>query len=252
MKAPFLTALAALLLLGCGDSGGRERELPPLPPAIPAPGNADWTGIVSETPPGGYLMGNPDAPVKLVEYASVTCPHCALFSRQGTEPLKALVRSGHVSWEFRPYLIFLTDPAVSLIATCQGARSFFAVTGRIYAGQSDWVERVRDLPSEDLDRIRALPEDRQPLALARRAGLDRLLQADGVPQAMVDSCLLDQQRLQKFEALTDLGKREGVPGTPTFFINGRILPGVGDWSALQPEIRAAIPRPSPAPAPQTR
>ncbi len=244
MKRSVNAALLALVLLlsGCGDSGNGVEKRAPLPPPIAAPGNADWTGIVAETPEGGFRMGNPDAPVKLVEYASITCPHCALFSREGTRPLKDLVRSGHVSWEFRQYLIFLTDPAVSLIASCQGPGPFFAVTERIYAGQSEWVQKVRDLPSADLDRIKALPEGQQSLALARRAGLDQLLRPDGVPQAKVNACLLDQQRLQKITALTELGKRQGVPGTPAFFINGRRLPDVGDWSALEPEIHQALPR----------
>ena len=50
---------------------------------IAAPNNGDWSEMVSETPEGGFVMGNPNAPVKLVEYGSMTCPHCAEFQEAG-------------------------------------------------------------------------------------------------------------------------------------------------------------------------
>ena len=60
-------------------------------PVQPAPAQAqrDWTRVVAQTPEGGYRMGNPNAPVKLVEYLSLTCSHCAHFSEQGAPRLIA-------------------------------------------------------------------------------------------------------------------------------------------------------------------
>jgi protein-disulfide isomerase len=245
MKALIRTgALAlALLLAGCGEGGGDQAAPIAAPtPAIPAPDGGEWTKIVVETPEGGFRMGNPDAPVKLVEYASVTCPHCAKFSRQATGPLTQLVKSGHLSWEFRHYLLFPTDPAVSLLARCGGPRDFFALTERLYASQSDWSDKVQALPSAELERIRALPPAQQAGALVKGAGLDELLRERGVPQAQIDRCLAGGQEVRKLEALTLLGRREGVPGTPAFFINGRFVKGVGNWAALRPPLQSALSR----------
>ena len=90
MKALTGTAIAALALLlaGCGsddaasNNQGAVAQNVPLK-QIPAPNGGDWTQMVSETPQGGFVMGNPNAPVKLIEFGSLTCPHCAEFSEQG-------------------------------------------------------------------------------------------------------------------------------------------------------------------------
>src|SRR3712207_3904235 len=66
-------------------------------------------------------MGNPDAPVKLVEYGSLSCPHCAEFEEQGAPELRdTYIKSGQVSWEFRTYLLFGLDAGISALLHCQG------------------------------------------------------------------------------------------------------------------------------------
>lgn len=232
----------ALLLVACGDGDEKGAPIAAPTPAIPAPDNREWTTIIVETPEGGFRMGNHDAPVKLVEYASLTCPHCAKFSRQATEPLTSLVKSGHLSWEFRHYLIFPTDPPVSLLVRCGGARGSFALTEALYADQSDWSDKLEDIPSAEMERIQALPPRSQVGAMAKSAGLDQLLRQSGIPQGQVDACLADEQETAKLEALTRHGKNEGVRGTPTFFINGRMLKGVGSWKALRPELERVLAR----------
>src|SRR3546814_20043743 len=84
------TATLALLLGGCGSEGGegnaaKTANSGPID-AIPAPNGGDWTPVVPATTEGGFVMGNPDAPVKLVEYASMHHPHCdASGSASGRE-----------------------------------------------------------------------------------------------------------------------------------------------------------------------
>src|SRR5687767_4143934 len=133
-----VAALAAILALsGCGDgddANGTAANVNTNVPLtqIPAPNNGDWTQVVSETPEGGYRMGNPDAPVKLIEFASITCPHCAEFAEAGAEPLEStFVRSGQVSWEYRPYMIFPTDPGIFALLRCQGATPFFRLVDQL-------------------------------------------------------------------------------------------------------------------------
>src|SRR3546814_14306714 len=70
-------------------------------PAAQAEAAKDWTKTVARTPEGGFRVGNPDAPVKLVEYGSLTCDHCAHFAEEATPKLLGqYVRSGRVSIEF--------------------------------------------------------------------------------------------------------------------------------------------------------
>lgn len=238
------TLALALLLAGCGDSGdsGNKSGTRAASAPIPAPANGDWTQTVAETPEGGFRMGNPNAPAKLVEYASVTCPHCAEFSAEANEPLTQMVKSGRVSWEFRHFLLFPTDPGMSLLARCQGPGPFFALTEQIYADQANWSGKVQSLPPAELQRLQALPPEQQVSAIVKSAGLDQFFRQRGIPQAKIDACLTDQQGLKKLAGLTGLGTREGVTGTPTFFINGatvELLNGQGIWPQLEAALRKA-------------
>ena len=101
-------------------------------------------------------MGNPDAPVKLVEYASLTCPHCARISpTKATAALRdTYVRSGQVSWEFRHFLLNAPDLALSLLARCQPPAAFFA---------HDRADLSRSRPNSST----AIDEDEGPARSAR-------------------------------------------------------------------------------------
>ncbi len=70
------------------------------------------------------MMGNPNAKVKLVEIGSLSCPHCKLFEQEGAPVLiDKYVKTGQVSWEFRPYIIHgPIDMAANLVARCNGAQ----------------------------------------------------------------------------------------------------------------------------------
>src|SRR5688500_2291328 len=98
-----LAAPLALALAACGDSaveGGPPSAEPVA--AVPPPAGTTWADTVEITPEGGWLAGNPDAPVKLVEYGSLTCPACAAFSTSGMQPLREeYINSGRVSYELR-------------------------------------------------------------------------------------------------------------------------------------------------------
>ncbi len=252
MTAKVLLAASALALAlaGCGggDSSGDLNQAAaanmnsPLP-QIAAPNNGNWTQVVQETPEGGYRMGNPDAPVKLVEYASLTCPHCAEFSEEGGPPLvNDYVKKGQVSYEFRHYLLFPTDPGMSLLSRCQGPGPFFALTDQIYADQANWSGKVQSLPSSELQRLQALPPEQQVAGIVKGAGLDQFFRQRGLPQAKIEACLTDQQGLQKLASLSKLAEQEGVTGTPTFFINGNMVPleNRAIWPQLEPALRQAI------------
>ena len=240
------SALAlALLLTGCGDGGADSaatgNAAAPLTP-IAAPAGQDWTATVTQTADGGYLLGNPNAPVKLVEYASLTCPACAAFSDTATTQLRdQYVKSGQVSWEFRNFVLNPIDLGVSMLARCQAPNAFFRSVEQLYATQPQWMAAFQTLPPAEQQRLQSLPAGQQVGALIKAGGADAFFRQRGMPQARVDSCLADQQGLQRLVDMTETGgSRDGVTGTPSFMLNGELVDGVSTWADLEPKLREAI------------
>jgi protein-disulfide isomerase len=235
-------ALLAFALAACGDGGGNAASSDaPITP-VAAPQSGDWTQMVTETPEGGFLMGNPNATVKLVEYASYSCPHCAEFSEAASAELQnEYVKSGRVSWEFRPFLLFPTDPGVTMLVRCHGAQASFLLTEQLYAQQREWMGRLQNLPEPQLQAIQAMPPQQRPPALVQASGLDQFFRQRGMPESKVSSCLADQGGLDRALKITEHATKElGVQGTPTFFINGRKIDNASNWAALEPLIREAL------------
>ncbi len=247
MKAFHGAALAIALaaLAGCGDgdstNAAANMAAPPQLTQVEAP-NGDWTAMVQQTPEGGYRMGNPNAPVKLVEYASLGCHVCQEFSAQGSGELtNEYVKSGQVSWEFRPFLIFPTDPAMTMLLQCQGPQAFFRSSEQLYAQQGELMGKVQALGQPELQRIQGLAPEQQSSALVRAAGLDAFFKQRGMPESRINSCLADRQAIEKLVAITnDAVTNKNVTGTPTFFINDEVVPQTSNWATLEPAIREAI------------
>lgn len=244
MKAGFsaMTLAVALILAGCGEEGGdltaaAANSNAPIP-QIPAPNNGDWSQVVSQTEDGGFRMGNPDAPVKLVEYASMTCPHCASFSEDATGPLRDdYIRSGQVSWEFRNFLLGAPDVALSVLLRCQPPGAFFRTGEQIFAQQREFLEAIDE---QEGQRIQPLPPEQQIAPLARAMDLDTFFARRGMPEARFNECLADRAAIQRLTDMTSRAVSElQVQGTPTFFINGE-KQDVSEWGALEPRLRAAI------------
>ena len=88
-RAFLAVAALALGLTGCGKEAGDASSLSgePIAKVAPPAGKA-WADEIAKTPEGGYRMGNPAAPIKLIEYASYTCSHCMEFSEQSSAPMR--------------------------------------------------------------------------------------------------------------------------------------------------------------------
>jgi len=236
----------ALLVAGCsgdeagnmtGEAANAEVALTP----IQAPNNGDWTQTVSETPEGGYRMGNPDAPVKLIEYASITCHVCAEFSEAGSEPLQSqYVRSGQVSWEYRPFMLFPSDPAIFMLLRCQGATPFFRLTEQLYAGQEEWAGRLQTLSPERAQQLQSAAPTAQAAGIIAVTELASFFRQRGMPEARINSCLADASQLDRLAEITRAGTElDDVSGTPTFLINGE-RQDVTAWPELEQRLRTAI------------
>ena len=234
-------AALALALGGCNKGGDANAQVSNAPLKQIAAPQGDWTQVVSETPEGGYRMGNPEAPVKLVEYASLSCPFCAAFDRDGVPTLRGkYVKSGQVSWEYRPYMNHPTDPALVVLVRCQGPDTFFGLADQLYQSQTAWYGRVADAPPAQLNAIQNMPPMQRNAALVKLAGLDEFFRQRGMPQSKIDSCLASQANLDKALEITNRGNKDGINGTPNFLINGKIVPDAADWKTLEPSLRGAV------------
>ena len=230
----------ALTLTGCGsDEANVTGPVSNAPlTQIPAPNNGDWREVASQTEAGGFLLGNPDAPVKLVEYASLTCPHCANFSAQGVPSLRdTYVQSGQVSYEFRNYLLGPHDAALSTLARCQPPSAFFRTIEGIFEQQSELIGRIDDSEAE---RISQMPPEQQLAPLARAMELDTFFARRGMPESRFAQCLADTAAIERMIAASNrASSEEDVTSTPTFFINGT-KQDVNTWETIEPRLRSAI------------
>lgn len=226
------TAALALALTGLAAGPGAWAA-----PAGKAAARADWARAVVATPEGGFRMGNPAARVKLVEYGSLTCGHCAAFARDGMNSLVGTyVRSGKVSYEYRNFILNGLDVAATLVARCGGAARFFPVADKLYATQPQWMGRVSALTAAQKAQLNALPEAARLGRLAELAGLTGLAAQHGIAPVQSKRCLADQASVDRLGKIAEAASTQGVSGTPTFFLNGTNI-GTQNWATLEPILR---------------
>jgi len=180
--------------------------------------------------------------VKLVEYASYSCPHCAEFAARGADPLQnTYVKSGRVSWEYRPFLLFAADAAIATLVRCKGAGASFLITEQIYAQQPQWESRLQALSSDQQQQLNQMNPQQKMKFLIQTTGLDEFFRQRGMTNTQIDSCLADGKMVQRAVDITDdASNNKGVTGTPTFFINGQNVPETATWEKLEPSLKQAL------------
>ena len=242
MIRSILASVAVLALAACNGGGGNNNAAAAQVAGKPAPAGTEWATTVALTTDGGYRMGNPDAPIKLIEYGSVTCPACAAFSAQAMEPLKVnFIKSGRVSYEFRSYLLHgAPDVMATLVLQCGGPEPFFTLLEASFADLQNWLGKLSAMTPAEQTRIQSLPLAAQSTALAQVSGMDQFVIQRGVSSEAVKQCLADPKMPEKLLAMRNRANTEFErTGTPTFIINGKAVEGVGNWADLEPELRAA-------------
>ena len=248
MKARHLiaAATAALATAACGggdnEAAGNQAVSDAPIAQVPPPEGGDWSKMIAQTAAGGFLMGNPNAAVKLVEFGSMTCPHCAEFDEAGFEPLvEKYVKSGQVSFEFRNYVRDPLDITMALVARCGGPERFFALTDAMFDSQREIFERVQAAPVERQQALQQLPPAQQFAGYAEIAGLQAWAAQRGVPSAKQQQCLGNQAEIERLVQMkSDADSTHQVPGTPAFLINDKLVEDVAAWSTLEPKLRDAL------------
>ncbi len=236
-----IAALSTGLLIAALPASSLAKPAPrKKAPAPAAQAGPRWDQTITLTDQGFPVMGSPNAPVKVVEFISFTCPHCADFAQESKVPLQTgMVRQGKVSLELRPFIRVGLDEIPSLLAMCGDKSKYFANEAAILGAQKSWFKPPADPGYEA--RWQALESDlpAQRKMVARDLGLFKLMLARGYTANQLDACLTDQKKLEWLSQQTDYaGKTIGVTGTPSFTING-VLQTVYGWAPLKPLIEQA-------------
>jgi protein-disulfide isomerase len=243
-----LLPLLALAACGGGNGNGGNSSTPvtsstPVAAAQP-PAGKTWLDVVEKTA-DGYRQGNPNAPIKLVEYGSRNCPVCGRFAAEGTEPLRQkYVSTGKVSWEFRDFLVHgAPDFAAALLNQCVPTESFFTVLDAFYANQPQFLDRTEQLVNTNkplIEQLQAMPAPQAAAGFADALGYIGFMKQQGVPEAKARQCLADPKQIEAIAKVNaDATNVHNVNGTPSFFINDQVVPNASSWQALEPALQAA-------------
>jgi len=195
----------------------------------------DWTKKVTETPAGAFVLGNPAAKTRLVEYVSYTCPHCAHFTDEASAPLRKYVASGGTAIEIRHAVRDAVDLTATLLARCTGPAHFFAAHDKLFATQETWFEAAGKYIEANHDALEKLTHPQQMQMVAKGAGLGPIV---GLSDAQVNACLANAAAEKPVLAMTDEAwMTRKIPGTPYFMINGAGVDNTSSWAALEPHLK---------------
>lgn len=234
-----LSMLALPLALGLAACDkGSEAGAPSGQPLakVAAPAGKAWGDVVEKTPEGGFRMGNPKAPITVLEFGSMTCSHCAEFADQSSAELRDnFVGSGRVNFEFRNFVRDPIDITSALLARCGTPEGFFPLTDQMFANQAALFEKVNAAGQAAQEAAMNQPDAKRFIALGELTGLTEFVSARGIAKDQANACLAN---LDEAKALAQRTKEDGekfeVTGTPTFIVNGTKFEG--GW----PELKAHL------------
>lgn len=168
---------------------------------------------------GDMVLGDPDAPVEVIEYASMTCPHCRRFHEEIYPKLKKeFVDTGKVRFVFREFPLDRYALQASMLARCGGKQKFFGFIDLLFQQQPNWTSAS------------------DPTAALRQIGV-----LGGVSSEAFDACMADESLVDMILATRlDGHQRMKVSGTPSVYVNGEKFGGGLDFEALADRIESAL------------
>jgi protein-disulfide isomerase len=201
--------IAAAALLGSSDVTFAQG---PSPEELMRPG-----------PLPDIVVGKADAPVTIVEYASMTCPHCAAFSKATFPQLKSkYIDTGKVRFIFREFPLDELAAAAAMLARCidkENGEKAMAVIEVLFTSQEKWAVR------------NPLPQ------------LQQITKQAGMSQQAFEACLADQKLYNDVLAMRERGAKEyKVESTPTLFVNGKLQKGGASIDDLAKLIDPLLPK----------
>ena len=204
----FLAAGTAVAAIGLPLSSAIAQQ-------VPQPeGSVDVAKLMAPGALPEQSIGKADAPVTIVEYMSMTCPHCAAFHRETFDAIKEkYVDTGKVRFVLREFPLDNKAVAAIMIARCAPEGQYFPLVSALFKSQMTWAT------ADDV-----------------RAALLQMSKLAGFTQESFEACLTNQKLLDDVIKVREAGGNDfGVSSTPTFFINGQRYAGgmsVAEMSAI--------------------
>jgi len=208
----------------------------PLAPAMAQ----NWNAEIVQTDKG-WRVGDPEAPLQLIEFVSYSCPHCADFEQQSEAELRYVyVHEGYAAVEVRHLIRNPIDIAAALLTECGDPARFFDNHHAILARQDEWMETARNLTPAQGQRWTSGGVGSRMRAIASDLGFDDLMESRGLSASEVTACLNNEAKAVSLAENSQANAAEfNVPGTPSFVLDGSLLEGVHTWEALRPLLLAA-------------
>lgn len=225
MRFTRLAAIAAIALL----SIGADKPHP------------DWTTHVTVTAKGSHVLGNPEAQVRLTEFVSYTCSHCADFQKQSEAPLKiTYVHPGKVSIEIRHLVRDPIDLTVAMLTNCGNPNRFFLNHSMFLHRQDSWMKAMGTASEAQKQRWVTGKTSARLQAIAHDFGFYELMEQRGYDRPTVNRCLADEAKAKKLTAQTQAAIDAGVDGTPSFMLDGVLLSGTHSWELLNTQLQGRM------------
>jgi protein-disulfide isomerase len=213
----FAGLVIALVLAGLATiEGGAAAS-----PASAAPSVQLAQAAAPTMSPDDRVLGKPDAPITIFEYASLTCPHCAAFDKETLPKLKAeWLDTGKAKLVFRDYPLDGAALKAAVLARCAPKERFYGFIDTLFSAQDLWA-RGGD-PTQALDRLAKL---------------------GGMSEDQFQACMKNDALQNEVLAMRLAGEKQyKVESTPTFFINGKLLVGAQPYDQFNEALKAADPK----------
>ena len=197
---PFTAARASiafvllLFLAGCG--GVASGPTATADTALTAAPQAD---VMADGPLGERSLGKANAPVTVIEYVSLTCPHCANFQKTIFPRVKKeFIDTGKIRFIVREFPIGHTSGHAAIVNRCAPEDKYFFLLNQFLTRQPEWVSQE-----------------------VRPDAIYSVAKSSGMSREAFDKCLSNQTIIDGLTEVKQRGRKYGVIGTQTFFINGR-------------------------------
>ncbi len=173
-------------------------------PAAAQPAKPGGAGDLLAVTPQDRVLGKPDAPITIIEYASFTCPHCAHFANEVLPQLKEKwIDTGKAKLVLRDFPLDQTALQAEVVARCAPPDRYFGLAETFFASQDKWA-----------------------ISTDPRAGIERIALLGGMSKKQVETCLSDKKVEDEVATSRLIAAQQlGVDSTPTFFVNGKKFEG---------------------------
>jgi protein-disulfide isomerase len=236
-----LSKLSLLWAATLAVAGTSPLQAAPAKPVAKAAPKAPTSPAVAVSPTGGHVLGRANAPHKLVEYMSYTCPHCAHFDAEASAPLQlGPIAQGKLSFEVRHLLRDPLDVTMAVLTNCAPPARFFPLHHKFLADQNKWMGVVQAMTEAQMQRWNNGPMLERMRAIAGDLKFYDTAASFGVSRPQADACFANEALIKRIVQQTRDAQTIGVDSTPSFTLDGDLMKDAHDWASVQAQLGKAL------------